>query len=166
MKLNLELMWSFLQIFAAFSFWKIRYLSLFNMMLNCMYWGFALFVRQTGILEDTEKVAACKNALSLKSECVIPTTDESIYSSQSSESCEYYQTEIYDQLPSVQASRSGQSTGLWEGTLQGGQEPEGNTSHGRLSRRPRDKESTLPLRNLAICMQGKRGARSSLVSLF
>uniref|UniRef100_A0A3Q3W1X3 Transmembrane channel-like protein n=1 Tax=Mola mola TaxID=94237 RepID=A0A3Q3W1X3_MOLML len=55
----------------------------------------------------------------------------STYSSLS-ESCEYYQTEIYDQLPSIQANRS-----QW----------------------PKVKESTQPLRNLALCMQGKRDTR-------
>lgn len=94
--------------------------------------------------------------------CVILTTDESIHSSLSSDSCEYYQTEIFDQLPSIQASRPGQNTqGLSEAcaAYQGGPEPGDNISHGHLSRRPKDKDSMQPLRNMAMCIQGKRDAR-------
>ncbi|XP_073328630.1 transmembrane channel-like protein 7 [Pagrus major] len=89
-------------------------------------------------------------------------SDESIHSSLSSDSCEYYQTEIFDQLPSIQASRLEQSKqGLFEAceASQGGQEPGENISHGHLSRGPKDKASTQPLKNLAMCIQGKRDAR-------
>lgn len=83
--------------------------------------------------------------------CVILTTVESAQSSLSSDSCEYYQTEIFDQLPSIQASRQ-QNT-------QGGPEQGENTSYGHLSRGPKDKASTQPLKNLVMCIQGKRDAR-------
>nr|XP_020510056.2 transmembrane channel-like protein 7 isoform X2 [Labrus bergylta] len=73
-------------------------------------------------------------------------------SSQSSDSYEYYQTEIFDQLPSVQALRPVQA-------YQGGPELGKRVSHGQLSPGPRDKTSTQPLRNLVLCIQGKRNAR-------
>ncbi|XP_041642293.1 transmembrane channel-like protein 7 [Cheilinus undulatus] len=79
-------------------------------------------------------------------------SDESTQSTLSSDSCEYYQTEIFDQLPSVQALRLIQ-------THQGGPEPGGNINHKQLQRGPRDKTSTQPLRNLVMCIQGKRDAR-------
>lgn len=78
---------------------------------------------------------------------VFLSTDDSTHSTLSSDSCEYYQTEIFDQLPSVQACRAKQNTqDLWEAN-QGGPEPS------------RDKTSTQPLRNLVMCIQGKRDAR-------
>ncbi|XP_051239757.1 transmembrane channel-like protein 7 [Dicentrarchus labrax] len=84
-------------------------------------------------------------------------SEESTHSSLSSDSCEYYQTEIFDQLPSIQASRPDQNTqGNWE-THQGG--PETGESHGHLSRGQKDKASTQPLRNMVMCIQGKRDAR-------
>uniref|UniRef100_UPI0037E80C96 transmembrane channel-like protein 7 isoform X2 n=1 Tax=Semicossyphus pulcher TaxID=241346 RepID=UPI0037E80C96 len=79
-------------------------------------------------------------------------SEESTHSTLSSDSCEYYQTEIFDQLPSVQALRPEQA-------YQGGPEPGERISHGQLSRGPRDKTSTQPLRNLVMCVQGKRDAR-------
>lgn len=87
------------------------------------------------------------------------TLDESMQSSLSSDSCEYYQTEIYDQLPSVQASRSGHES---QGTLERrnvGPESGDNVNHGPLPRPLKDKESTLPIRNLTMCIQAKRDAR-------
>lgn len=89
-------------------------------------------------------------------------SDESTHSSESSDSCEYYQTEIFDQLPSTQATRLEPSTqGFWEDckAKQGGPEAAGNISHGHLSRGPKDKVSMQPLRNLVMCIQGKRDAR-------
>lgn len=80
-------------------------------------------------------------------------------SSLSSDSCEYYQTEIYDQLPSVQASRSGHES---QGTLERrnvGPESGDNVNRGPLPRPLKDKESTLPIRNLTMCIQAKRDAR-------
>ncbi|MED6251447.1 hypothetical protein ATANTOWER_030898 [Ataeniobius toweri] len=89
-------------------------------------------------------------------------SDESIESTLSSDSCEYYQTEIYELLPSVQAVRSQQDT---YDTLKsseayhGGQGPEEGFGRDTQSRGAREKVSLQPLRNLAMCMQGKRGAR-------
>ncbi|KAL7405270.1 hypothetical protein ABVT39_026352 [Epinephelus coioides] len=86
-------------------------------------------------------------------------SDESTQSTVSSDSCEYYQTEIFDQLPSIQASRPEQDRqGSWETceAYQGGPEAGERISHGHLSR---DKASTQPLRNLVMCIQGKRDAR-------
>ncbi|XP_076584664.1 transmembrane channel-like protein 7 isoform X2 [Chaetodon auriga] len=86
-------------------------------------------------------------------------SDESTHSSLSSDSCEYYQTEIFDQLPSIQAIRLQQST---QGVLgapeayQGGPESTERIGNGHLSK---DKASTQPLRNLVMCIQGKRDAR-------
>lgn len=80
-------------------------------------------------------------------------------SSLSSDSYEYYQTEIYEQLPSVQASRCGHdSQGTWERRNIG---PESGDSiiHGSLHRPQKDKESTLPIRHLAMSIQAKRDAR-------
>ncbi|TMS23978.1 Transmembrane channel-like protein 7 [Larimichthys crocea] len=86
-------------------------------------------------------------------------SDESTQSTLSSDSCEYYQTEIFDQLPSIQASRPEQSTqGLCD-VHQGGPEPGESISHGHLSRGAKDKESTQPLKNMVMCIQGKRTAR-------
>ncbi|XP_045904415.1 transmembrane channel-like protein 7 isoform X1 [Micropterus dolomieu] len=89
-------------------------------------------------------------------------SDESTRSTVSSDSCEYYQTEIFDQLPSVQAIRAEQNRqGFGEPCQanQGGSEPGEKISHGHLSRGPKDKTSTQPLRNLVMCIQGKRDAR-------
>lgn len=74
-------------------------------------------------------------------------SEESTYSSVSSDSCEYYQTEIFDQLPSIQASRPEQNRS------------EEQLEPGNQSRGPRDKASTVPLRNLAVSIQAKRDAR-------
>ncbi|XP_015239792.1 PREDICTED: transmembrane channel-like protein 8 [Cyprinodon variegatus] len=78
-------------------------------------------------------------------------SEDSIGSTLSSDSCEYYQTEIYDLLPSVQAVRSLHG-GYDTQESHGGPEPE-------ESRGPRDKMSQHPLRNLAMSMHGKRDAR-------
>lgn len=94
------------------------------------------------------------------SQCAIFTTDESICSDLSSESCEYYQTEIYEQLPSVQASRAEQNRlDVLESSEvnQGGSVPE--ASHGRLPRGQRDKVSMQPLKNMPLSIQAKRDAR-------
>lgn len=91
--------------------------------------------------------------------CLSWTLDDSMQSSLSTDSYEYYQTEIYDQLPSVQAFRSGHdSQGTWERRTVG---PEsGDTiGHGTLHRLQKDKESTLPIRHLTMCIQAKRDAR-------
>ncbi|XP_070771490.1 transmembrane channel-like protein 8 [Enoplosus armatus] len=89
-------------------------------------------------------------------------SDESTHSTLSSDSCEYYQTEIFDQLPSVQAIRPEQNRQDFcepcqahQGGLQAGE----RISHGPLSRGPKDKTPTQPLRGLAMCIQGKRDAR-------
>ncbi|KAF6739005.1 Transmembrane channel-like protein 7 [Oryzias melastigma] len=89
-------------------------------------------------------------------------SDESTRSTVSSDSCEYYETEIYDLLPSVQAcrleqSRYGPSEGSEDGSL--GPESTEGESNGYRARGPRDKASVPPLRNLPVCMQGKRGIR-------
>ncbi|XP_034399071.1 transmembrane channel-like protein 7 [Cyclopterus lumpus] len=89
-------------------------------------------------------------------------SDESTLSTMSSDSCEYYQTEIFDQLPSIQTSRLGQDRqGLWETceAHQGGPEAGERISHGHLSRGPKDKAFTQPPRNLVMCIQGRRDAR-------
>ncbi|CAN9509917.1 unnamed protein product [Ophioblennius macclurei] len=77
-------------------------------------------------------------------------SDESIQSTESSDSCEYYQMEIFDQLPSVQASRPEPNRTADQG---------GAESEERLPQGPRDRASMQPLRNLALGMQGKRAAR-------
>ncbi|XP_068585178.1 transmembrane channel-like protein 7 [Cebidichthys violaceus] len=85
-------------------------------------------------------------------------SEESTLSTVSSDSCEYYQTEIFDQLPSIQASRPEQDRqGPWEAC----EAPEAGEriSHGHPPRGPKDKEFTQPLRNLVMCLQGKRDAR-------
>ncbi|CAK6973423.1 transmembrane channel-like protein 7 [Scomber scombrus] len=74
-------------------------------------------------------------------------SEESACSTVSSDTYEYYQTEIFDQLPSIQATRPEQNRS------------EEQLEHGNLSRGPRDKASTVPLRNLAVCIQAKRDAR-------
>ncbi|XP_023815637.2 transmembrane channel-like protein 7 [Oryzias latipes] len=89
-------------------------------------------------------------------------SDESTRTTVSSDSCEYYETEIYDLLPSVQACRAEQSRyGPSEGSEDDSAGPEHaeGGSHGYRSRGPRDKTSVPPLRNLPLCMQGKRGVR-------
>lgn len=94
--------------------------------------------------------------------CVFFTTDDSTHSNLSSDSCEYYQMEIFNQLPSVQASRPEQDRqDVLEDyeAYQGGPEPREQVSHGHLSRGPKDKTSTQPLRNLVMCIQGKRDTR-------
>ncbi|XP_018520292.1 LOW QUALITY PROTEIN: transmembrane channel-like protein 7 [Lates calcarifer] len=84
-------------------------------------------------------------------------SDESTHSSLSTDSCEYYQTEIFDQLPSTQQNRQGFSD-VCE-TYQGSQELGEKLSNGPLSRGPRDRASMQPLKNLAMCIQAKRDAR-------
>ncbi|XP_041789326.1 transmembrane channel-like protein 7 [Chelmon rostratus] len=89
-------------------------------------------------------------------------SDDSSHSSLSSDSCEYYQMEIFDQLPSIQASRPQQNIRrLSEAprAYQGGPELGEQISHDHLSRGPKEKASTQPLRNLVMCIQGKRDAR-------
>ncbi|XP_022063449.1 transmembrane channel-like protein 7 isoform X1 [Acanthochromis polyacanthus] len=89
-------------------------------------------------------------------------SEESTQSTLSSDSCEYYQTEIFDQLPSVQASRPEQNRyGHLEAceAYQGGPESGERINQGHPSRGQRDKTSEEPLRNLAMCIQGKRSAR-------
>nr|XP_020451790.1 transmembrane channel-like protein 8 isoform X1 [Monopterus albus] len=92
-------------------------------------------------------------------------SDESTQSTLSLDSCEYYQMEIFDQLPSIQASRPEQNKrGVLEACedYQSGTEVEEKWSHGPLlkePRRKRDKVSMQPLRNLAMCIQAKRDAR-------
>lgn len=94
-----------------------------------------------------------------KMRCVPWTLDDSVQSSLSSDSYEYYQTEIYDQLPSVQACRSGHdSQGTWE-RRNVGPESGDNICYGSLHRPQKDKESTLPIRHLTMCIQAKRDAR-------
>ncbi|KAG7485437.1 transmembrane channel 7 [Solea senegalensis] len=89
-------------------------------------------------------------------------SDESTHSTLSEDSCEYYQTEIFDQLPSIQACRPGQCT---QGFLEVCEAKQDNTEPGEklrnrhLSRGSRDKEPMQPLRNLALCIQAKRSAR-------
>ncbi|XP_037546161.1 transmembrane channel-like protein 7 [Nematolebias whitei] len=86
-------------------------------------------------------------------------SDESTQSTLSSDSYEYYQTAIFDLLPSVQATRPEQNR---HGTLDEAQKcalgSVEDFNHSFVSRGPRDKTSSQPLRNLAMCMQGKRGA--------
>ncbi|KAM8879880.1 transmembrane channel-like protein 7 [Spinachia spinachia] len=84
-------------------------------------------------------------------------SEESTISAASLDSCEYYQTEIFDQLPSIQASRPEQvRQGLWGAceAHQGGPKAAERIGHGH-----KDKAFTQPLRNLVMCIQGKRGAR-------
>ncbi|XP_007570216.1 transmembrane channel-like protein 7 [Poecilia latipinna] len=90
-------------------------------------------------------------------------SDESVQSTLSSDSCEYYQTEIFDLLPSVQAVRSQQDSydmlKSSEAFRSGGPRPDEAFGAESQSRGPRDKLSLQPLRDLPICMQGKRSAR-------
>ncbi|KAK1885745.1 Transmembrane channel-like protein 7 [Dissostichus eleginoides] len=85
-------------------------------------------------------------------------SDDSTHSTVSSDSCEYYQTEIFDLLPSIQASRPEQSRKPSE-AYQDGPVPGEESVHGHLSNGPRDKAPTQPLRNMVICIQGKRSTR-------
>ncbi|XP_034095091.1 transmembrane channel-like protein 7 isoform X2 [Gymnodraco acuticeps] len=85
-------------------------------------------------------------------------SDDSTHSTVSSDSCEYYQTEIFDLLPSIQASRPEQSRKPSE-AYQDGPVPGEESVSGHLSSGPRDKAPTQPLRNMVICIQGKRSAR-------
>ncbi|AWP06115.1 putative transmembrane channel-like protein 8 [Scophthalmus maximus] len=90
-------------------------------------------------------------------------SDASPHSTLSLESCEYYQTEIFDQLPSIQACRPGRSRqgvlGVCEAE-RGSPQPGEKRSDGHpWTRAPRDKASLQPLRNLAMCIEAKRGAR-------
>uniref|UniRef100_A0A667WIX5 Transmembrane channel-like protein n=1 Tax=Myripristis murdjan TaxID=586833 RepID=A0A667WIX5_9TELE len=77
-------------------------------------------------------------------------SDESGCSILSEDSCVYHHTEIYEELPSSQAARH-RKQGGWQ-TCEA--EP------GRLPRGAKDKTSTQPLRNLLLCLQGKREARN------
>ncbi|XP_022611181.1 transmembrane channel-like protein 7 isoform X1 [Seriola dumerili] len=90
-------------------------------------------------------------------------SDESTQSTLSLDSdYEYYQTEIFDQLPSIQACRPEQNRqGVLEvcEVYQGSPEPGEKLINGHLSRGPRDKLSMQPLRNLAMCIQAKRDTR-------
>ncbi|XP_069386898.1 transmembrane channel-like protein 7 isoform X2 [Paralichthys olivaceus] len=88
-------------------------------------------------------------------------SDESTHSTLSLDSCEYYQTEIFDQLPSIQACRPGSSIQdiLEASEAQGSTEPGEKPSNGPPSKGSRDKESMHPLRNLPMCIKAKRGAR-------
>ncbi|XP_062244704.1 transmembrane channel-like protein 7 [Platichthys flesus] len=89
-------------------------------------------------------------------------SDESTHSTLSVDSCEYYQTEIFDQLPSIQASRpEPRIQDFLEGceAYQGCTEPTERLGDSHLSRGSRDKVSLQPLRNLPMCIQAKRGAR-------
>ncbi|XP_035993160.1 transmembrane channel-like protein 7 [Fundulus heteroclitus] len=89
-------------------------------------------------------------------------SEESVGSTLSSDSYEYYQTEIYDLLPSVQAVRSqqnGYDPQKSSEAYHGGPGPEEAFSSDNQSRGPRPKGSLLPLRNLTMSMQGKRNER-------
>ncbi|XP_040892312.1 transmembrane channel-like protein 7 isoform X2 [Toxotes jaculatrix] len=86
-------------------------------------------------------------------------SDDSTQSTLSLDSCEYYQMEIFDQLPSIQACRPEQSK---QGFLEVSEAHQGSPEqgdNGQLSRGTRDKESLQPLRNLAMCLQAKRETR-------
>lgn len=88
-------------------------------------------------------------------------SDESVASTLSSDSYEYYQTEIYELLPSVQAVRSqpnNYDTLKSNEAYQGGPGCVEAFSADNQTRGPKSKVSLQPLRNLPICMQGKRGA--------
>lgn len=97
--------------------------------------------------------------------CFPRTLAESTESSLSSDSYEYYHTEIYEQLPSVLASRSGHdSQGTWERQNIGAGSGD-SVSHGSLHRPQKDKESTQPIRHLTTCIQAKRDARWVVIKL-
>lgn len=77
---------------------------------------------------------------------VVLTPDSSQSSSDSD--YEYYQTEIFEQLPSTRAIHSSQTT---QPVQEGGPKP--------LSRWLKDKESAQPLKSMALCIQAKREVR-------
>lgn len=77
------------------------------------------------------------------------TADDSSQSSSDSE-YEYYQMDIFVQLPSTQAIHSSQNTQPFQ---------EGGPKPGTLSRRLKVKESEQPLKNMALCIQAKREVR-------
>ncbi|XP_061684872.1 transmembrane channel-like protein 7 isoform X2 [Syngnathoides biaculeatus] len=64
---------------------------------------------------------------------------------------EYYHTEIFEQLPSIQFFQPEQ-----------GRQDASEDELGRLSRGPRDRISTQSLKSLAMCIQGKRHARRKM----
>lgn len=68
---------------------------------------------------------------------------------------EYYQTEIFEQLPSIQAIHSSQNK---QPVQEGAHEPGGSIGCG-TSTRLKDKESAQPLKNMAMCIQAKRDIR-------
>lgn len=78
------------------------------------------------------------------------TTDDDGSQSSSDSEYEYYQMEIFEQLPSTQAIHSSQNT---EAFQEGGPKP------GALSKRLKDKESEQPLKNMALCIRAKREVR-------
>ncbi|XP_026159193.1 transmembrane channel-like protein 7 [Mastacembelus armatus] len=91
-------------------------------------------------------------------------SDESTYSDMdpiNMDSCEYYQTEIFDQLPSIQVFRPGWNGQGFSDACEADQSaPDmGESSQGQLLKGPKDKASVLPLRKLAMCIQAKREAR-------
>lgn len=63
--------------------------------------------------------------------------------------------EIFEQLPSIQAIHSSQNK---QPVQEGAHEPGGSISCGP-SRLLKDKESAQPLKNMAVCIQGKRDIR-------
>lgn len=85
---------------------------------------------------------------------VIPTPDSSQSSSDSD--YEYYQTEIFEQLPSTRAIHSSQNT---QPVQEGGPEPGSGTGSALPPRRLKDKESAQPLKSMALCIQAKREVR-------
>lgn len=68
---------------------------------------------------------------------------------------EYYHTEIFEQLPSIQAIHSSQKT---QPVQTGAHEPGGSISCDP-SRRLKEKESAQPLKNMAISIPAKRAVR-------
>lgn len=68
---------------------------------------------------------------------------------------EYYQAEIFEQLPSIQAIHSRQKT---QPVQKEAHEPGGSVG-GDPSGRLKGKESAQPLKNLAMCIQAKRVVR-------
>lgn len=82
-------------------------------------------------------------------------TPESSQSSSDSD-YEYYQTEIFEQLPSTRAIHSSQNT---QPVQERGPEPGSSISSGLPSSRLKDKESAQPLKSMALCIQAKREVR-------
>ncbi|XP_077427906.1 transmembrane channel-like protein 7 [Vanacampus margaritifer] len=80
-------------------------------------------------------------------------SEESNCSMMSSDSSEYNHTEIFDQLPSIQVLRS-------EQRRQSEDASEADEVLGHMSKGPRDKITTQPLRNFTMCIQRKRHARN------